>query len=92
MARLLVGAYALLVAGLLAGALAIRGLHCEGFGCMGIGVAWFAWVVGYAVVLGVGLLARARAGATGLGWFCRAAWWLQLATGAVLLALWAFRH
>ncbi len=92
MARLFVGAYVLLVAGLLAGALAIRGLHCESFGCMGIGVAWFAWVVGYAVVLGVGLLARARTGATGPGRFYRAAWWLQLATGAVLLALWAFKQ
>lgn len=33
-------------------------LYCEGFGCIGKGIAWFAWSIGYAVVLAVGLVAR----------------------------------
>lgn len=55
MVRLFVGVYVLLVVGLLVGVFVIWGLYCESFGCMGIGVVWFVWVVGYVVVLGVGL-------------------------------------
>ncbi|GAA4998756.1 hypothetical protein FNZ56_12070 [Pseudoluteimonas lycopersici] len=28
--------------------------HCEGFGCTGVGIAWLAWCVIYAVVFGFG--------------------------------------
>lgn len=92
MARLLVAVYALLVAALVAGAAAVWGLRCESFGCMGLGVAWFAWALCYAVVLGIGLLVRGKAGATHLGRIRQSAWWLQLLTGAALLALWAVKH
>ena len=55
-----VGAFVASVLALVAGAAAIWHLRCEGFGCMGIGVAWFAWVVAFAVVLVFGLVLRAR--------------------------------
>lgn len=89
MAKVLVGLYVVLVAALLAAAVAIWRLHCEGFGCMGVGVAWVAWVAVYAVVLLVGLMVRGQA-ATSAGFMraCKATWWLQLAMGAVLLGLW----
>lgn len=93
MAKVLVGLYVVLVAALLTAALAIGRLHCEGFGCMGVGVAWVAWVVAYAVVLVVGLMVRGQA-AISAG--CRRAgkvsWWLQLATGVGLLGLWLSLH
>jgi hypothetical protein len=44
-------------------ALAVSGamlwrMYCESFGCIGKGIAWFAWAVGFVVALGVGYLAR----------------------------------
>lgn len=33
-------------------------MHCEGFGCIGKGIAWFAWALGFAAVLVVGYAAR----------------------------------
>ena len=89
MSRLLVGAYITAVLALVAVAAAIWRLHCEGFGCMGIGVAWFAWVVSFFVVLGVGLLARSKAASVaGLAQAARVAWWFQLAVGALAVVVW----
>lgn len=91
MARVLAGLYLLLTAALVVGAVATWRLRCEGFGCMGLGVAWMAWALAYAVVLGVGALARLKAtpGAMqrGCGWLMA----LQLALGAALLLAWALK-
>jgi hypothetical protein len=67
------------------------GLRCEGFGCMGLGVYWFAWSVVYAVSGLVGLWARSVARRASvaqrlLRWGVR----LQLLMGLALLALWWF--
>lgn len=35
-------------------------LHCEGFGCTGLGIYWFAWACFCAVTSLLGLWARAR--------------------------------
>jgi hypothetical protein len=40
-----------------AAALVFR-LRCEGFGCTGIGIAWIAWLVGYAPALAIGTALR----------------------------------
>ena len=57
--RLLGVAFIASVPVLAAGAAYAFSLRCESFGCMGLGVAWFAWSVVYAVALGLGLLMRA---------------------------------
>ena len=59
LANALAVAYLLLVAGLLSFAMSIWNLRCEGFGCMGIGVAWVAC---YCPTLIAGLIARAQSG------------------------------
>lgn len=93
MVKALVGLYLIAVAALLAAAVAIWRLHCEGFGCMGVGVAWFAWVIGFVVVLGVGAIARSKAAPlAGFGLASRAAWWLQLGMGACLVAAWMVKR
>lgn len=65
-------------------------LRCESFGCMGIGVAWFAWVVAFFLVLVLGAMLRAR---SSLGErfrvVTRSAVWVQLVLGIGLLVLWA---
>ena len=33
-------------------------LHCEGFGCTGVGIVWLAWVAIYAPVLVAGFALR----------------------------------
>lgn len=62
--------------------------YCENFGCIGVGIAWFAWALGYAVLLLVGwsALSAQRDGArVVLG----SALLLQALAGAVLLGYWA---
>ena len=89
MAKVLVSVYFAAVLALVAAAVAIWRLRCEGFGCMGIGVAWFAWVVSFFVVLGVGLFARSKAASAGsLAQAARVTWWFQLAIGALAVAVW----
>jgi hypothetical protein len=66
-------------------------MHCESFGCMGLGVYWFAWSVVYAVSGLIGLWARSltRSAAVAVGlvrWAVR----LHLFMGLALLALWWF--
>lgn len=85
------GVYGVLFVALLAGVAYGLGLRCEGFGCMGLGVYWFAWSVAYAVSGLVGLWARSVARRASvaqrlLRWGVR----LQLLMGLALLALWWF--
>jgi hypothetical protein len=89
MAKVLVGVYASTVLALVAGAAGIWSLRCEGFGCVGVGVAWFAWVVTFFVVLGVGLLARSKAASSvGIARVTKVAWWCQLAVGTLAVVTW----
>lgn len=62
LANSLAVAYLLLTVGLLAFAVSIWNLRCEGFGCMGIGVAWMAWGGCFCPILIAGLIARAQSG------------------------------
>lgn len=87
----LVGAavYGALFVALVAGVAYGLGLRCEGFGCMGLGVYWFAWSVVYAVSGLIGLWARSAARRAGvavglLKWVVR----LHLLMGLALLVLW----
>lgn len=92
MIKAFVSLYLIAVLALFATAVAIWRLQCESFGCMGVGVAWFAWVIGFAVVLGVGAWARSKAASVaGFAQACNAAWWLQLAMGAFLVAAWVVK-
>ena len=89
MAKAFVSVYMAAVVALVAAAIGIWRLRCEGFGCMGIGVAWFAWVVSFFVVLGVGLFARSKAAsAASLAQAARVTWWFQLAVGPLAVAVW----
>lgn len=89
LALTLVAVYLALFGALVVGVVYGLRMRCEGFGCMGLGVYWFAWSVVYAVSGLVGLWARSltrRAGvATGpVRWTVRA----QLLMGLALLVLW----
>jgi hypothetical protein len=41
-------------------------LHCEGFGCSGVGIVWLAWAALFAVALLIGAIAHLRS-ASGSG-------------------------
>lgn len=87
-------AYALGLALLCAGVVVILRMRCENFGCMGIGVAWFAWgVAGFLPVLLLGLWARLRApqGSLARRWV-GAGLAAHIAGGLGLVAWWAWRH
>jgi len=89
MLKAVVSLYIAAVLSLVFAAVGIWRLRCEGFGCMGVGVAWFAWVVAFFVVLGVGLFARSKAApVASLARTARVTWWLQLALGALAVAAW----
>nr|WP_315479998.1 hypothetical protein [uncultured Rhodoferax sp.] len=93
MAKALVSLYVITVLALLATAVAIWRLQCESFGCMGVGVAWFAWVIGFVLVLGLGAWARSKAAlVAGFAQACNLAWWLQLGMGAFLVAAWVIKQ
>jgi len=93
MMKALVSLYVIAVAALLAAAVAIWRLQCESFGCMGVGVAWFAWVIGFVIALALGAFARSKATLLpGFGPASRVAWWLQLGTGACLVAAWVVKQ
>ena len=92
MVKVLVSVYMVTVLALLATAVAIWRLQCESFGCMGVGVAWFAWVIGFVFVLGLGTWARSKAAlVAGFAQACNAAWWLQLAMGVFLVGAWVVK-
>lgn len=87
-------AYALGLGMLVTGVALILRMRCESFGCMGIGVAWFAWsVAGFLPVLLQGLWTRWRAPAgSSVRRWVGAGIALQVAGGAALLAWWASRQ
>ena len=74
-------------------ALAVSGvllwrMYCEGFGCIGKGIAWFAWASGFAISLVVGFLARRSCRGTaqaGLRYLLA----LQAVAGIALVIYWA---
>lgn len=68
-------------------------LHCENFGCIGVGIAWFAWAVAYGVVVIFGLVLRFRSqsGAPAPK-VLRSALWTQVFLGGALLLVWATKH
>lgn len=90
-AQALVVIHLALVLALVAGVVGIWRIRCESFGCIGIGIAWFAWTVAFFVALGIGALARIKAKAAGLARVNQVAWWLQLLMGASQLAVWGFK-
>lgn len=90
-AQALVVVHLVLVLALAAGVVGIWRIRCESFGCIGIGIAWFAWTVAFLVVLGIGALARIKVALTGLARVWQGAWWGQLLTGAALLVIWAVK-
>ncbi|MFC3683116.1 hypothetical protein [Hydrogenophaga luteola] len=64
-------------------------MRCEGFGCMGLGVYWFAWSVVYAVSGLIGLWVRALTRSAAVtGGLVRWAVRLHLLMGLALLVLW----
>ncbi|MBI2309137.1 MAG: hypothetical protein HYU78_17750 [Rhodocyclales bacterium] len=88
--RLLAVAYILAVAALVAAAVAIANTYCEGFGCIGLGILWFAWLVAYGVALVPGLaLYRWPASRPFLARSSRVALVGQLLLGVVLAGIWA---
>lgn len=92
MKKVLAGLYVTAVVALLAAAVGIWRLHCESFGCMGVGVAWFAWVIAFCVVLVLGLFARNKAAlVAGFAQACNVAWWLQWLLGVALVAAWVVK-
>ncbi len=90
--KVLAVAYIAFVGGLIAWAVDIWHLRCEGFGCSGVGVAWLAWVGLFVLGLAVGLVLRTL---SSLGAFLatgtKLAFWLQVATGGILFVLWVLR-
>jgi hypothetical protein len=62
-------------------------LYCEGFGCIGKGIAWFAWSIGFALVLLVGYGARRSYDGPGHR-FIRYSWALQWVCGFALILYW----
>lgn len=74
-------------------AVALLRAYCEGFGCIGLGIAWAAWAAGFAVAALVGGLVcwRSPAG-TRARRVVRVSLVLQLAMGLPLVALWLWRQ
>ncbi len=63
-------------------------MYCEGFGCVGKGIAWFAWAISFLVTMAVGYVARRTYTGTahaGLGYLLA----LQAVAGVALVAYWA---
>lgn len=81
--------YLALAGGLAYGVFAGLRLRCEGFGCMGVGVYWFAWACVYAATGLLGLWVRSRTVRAGLAvGLVRVAVWMQLLGGLALFARW----
>ena len=89
MSKVLAVAYIAFVGGLIAWAVDIWNLRCEGFGCTGVGIAWLAWVGLFVPGLALGLVLRML---SSLGTFLakgtELAFWLQVATGGTLFVVW----
>ena len=90
MARLATSVFLVLTAVSAASAVYLWRLRCEGFGCTGIGIAWFAWSCTlYGPALIIGSLVNWRARLLGL-WSTAAHYSLlgHLLLGVALLAYW----
>ena len=62
MFRLLPLLYLMAFVGVCGAAVALWRTYCEGFGCTGLGIAWFMWFsVLYVPALVIGLVAKAKA-------------------------------
>lgn len=89
--RLLAVAFLGLVLALAAAAGYAFQLRCEGFGCTGVGILWFAWAALFVPVLAFGIVLRANLPP---GMVLRAAVsagvFLMAAMVAVLLGYWQF--
>jgi hypothetical protein len=91
--KVLAGAYIAAVMALAVTAVLIWRLPCENFGCIGIGVAWFAWVVVFLPILGIGGALRSRSSlGTQLLRVTRLAVWSQAALGVTLILLWVSKN
>ena len=93
MTKALASLYIVAVLILVAAAVGILRMSCEGFGCMGIGVAWVAWVIAFFVVVVLGLVARSQVIAlAGLGAAVNVACWLQAGLGVMAVAVWVSKN
>jgi len=88
-AQVWVTLYLVLLSVLVYGVFAGLRLRCEGFGCMGVGVYWFAWacVCGVTGLLGWWAQSCTRRAGVAVG-LVRAALWVQLLGALALLAWW----
>lgn len=80
-------AYALALPALAWAGVRLWTLYCEGFGCIGTGIAWAMWAAGYAVALVLGVLAWRLWRGVGARLLAPALV-LQLAAGAALALYW----
>jgi hypothetical protein len=89
MSRVFALVYLALVGVLTVAAVGIWRIRCEGFGCTGVGIAWFAWVALFVPSLVIGLVLRTLSSlGASLAKLANVALWFQVGTGAVLLVLW----
>jgi hypothetical protein len=93
MGKALAVVYIAFVGILIFGAVGIWRIRCEGFGCTGVGIAWFAWVAFFITSLAVGFVIHTLSslGAT-LAKLTKFALWFQVATGAALFVLWVSKN
>jgi len=68
----------------------VLNLHCESFGCMGIGVAWFAWGCAFAAAFFVCALLRYKLPSSAWKTVSTTMLWLQIATGVLIGGRWIF--
>jgi hypothetical protein len=93
MSKVLAVAYIAFVGGLIAWAVDIWNLRCEGFGCTGVGIAWLAWVGLFVPGLALGLVLRMLSSlGTFLAKSTELVFWLQVATGGTLFAVWVSKN
>lgn len=93
MSKAFAAIYVAAVLALVMAAVLIWRLRCEGFGCMGVGVAWFAWVVAFFPVLAIGAVLRTSQTLNpGVLQVIRTAMWGQGAIGLALLVLWLSKN
>jgi len=91
--KVLAAIYVVAVLALAVCAVLIWRLRCESFGCMGVGVAWFAWVLAYFPVLVVGVVLRSRESlGAELMKLTRTTVWAQVAMGVALVVVWVLKQ
>ncbi|MFO1398133.1 MAG: hypothetical protein U1F48_13815 [Burkholderiales bacterium] len=73
-------------------AIATWRIRCEGFGCVGVGIAWFAWSCLFAAWLAIGFVAH-RSCRADPSWsrVARGSLWAQAIVGLVPFLYWAGR-